>query len=226
MTNNSSSWSAWFGAIQATTAAEVTTLQRFRDLFADEALRPGEQISVGSLAILFTDLRDSTQMYREIGDATAFGVVMNHFDVLRETIDAEGGTLVKTIGDSVMAVFRRPVAGLRAILRAHQVLAMPPPGQRPLHLRAAIHYGPSISVTLNDQLDYFGSTINVAARLEKFSHGGDVVLSEAVCADPEVVEFLTNQQAQFQVEPFTETIKGFDQERFSLWRVQRTATTP
>ncbi len=46
---------------QATTAAEVTALQMFRDLFSSEALRPGEQISVGTLTVLFTDLRDSTQ---------------------------------------------------------------------------------------------------------------------------------------------------------------------
>ena len=204
---------------QAATAAEVTTLQRFRDLFADEALCPGEQISVGSLAILFTDLVNSTQMYREIGDATAFGMVMNHFDVLHAAIDAEGGALVKTIGDAVMAVFRRPVSALKAILRAQAVLAEPTPGQRPLRLRAALHYGPSIAVSLNEQLDYFGSTINMAARLEKFSLGGDVVLSDAICNDPEIAEFLTEQQAQLQVEPFSETLKGYDQECFSLWRV-------
>ncbi|MCP5095061.1 MAG: hypothetical protein GY943_05885, partial [Chloroflexi bacterium] len=82
----------------AATAAEVTTLQRFRDLFSEEALRPGDQISVGSLTILFTDLVDSTRMYREIGDATAFGLVMNHFDVLRDAIRNEDGAIVKTIG--------------------------------------------------------------------------------------------------------------------------------
>ncbi|MCP4423410.1 MAG: hypothetical protein GY803_02855, partial [Chloroflexi bacterium] len=58
-----------------------------------------------------------------------------------------------------------------------------------------------------------------AARLEKFSHGGDVVLSDAVCADPEVTEFLAEQKAQLQVEAFSETLKGFAQECFSLWRV-------
>ena len=92
-------------ADHAVTAAEVTTLQQFRDLFAEEALRPGDQISVGSLTILFTDLCDSTRMYREIGDAPAFGVVMNHFDVLVEAVSSEGGAIVKTIGDAVMAVF-------------------------------------------------------------------------------------------------------------------------
>jgi len=133
---------------QAVTAAEVITLQKFRDLFANEALRPGEQIGVGSLTILFTDLVDSTRMYREIGDAPAFGLVMNHFDVLHDAIEAEGGAIVKTIGDAVMAGFRRPVSALRAMARAQEVLAQPPAGQRPLFLKAAIHSGPSIAVTL------------------------------------------------------------------------------
>ena len=207
---------------EAATAAEVTTLQQFRDLFADEALRPGEQISVGSLTILFTDLRNSTRMYREIGDATAFGLVMNHFDVLRETITAENGAIVKTIGDAVMAVFRHPVSALRAILAAQEALGAPPPGERPLLLKAALHYGPSIAVNLNERLDYFGSTVNLAARLEKFSQGDDVIMSEAVYSDPEVQEFLTYQAKRLQANPFSEELKGFDNESFALWRLART----
>src|ERR1051325_10297994 len=123
---------------QAATASEVTALQVFRDLFANEALRPGEQISVGTLTVLFTDLRGSTQLYREIGDAPAFGRVMNHFDVLREAIAEEDGALVKTIGDAVMAVFRHPAAALRAILKAQAKLASPPEGGQPLKLKVGI----------------------------------------------------------------------------------------
>ena len=89
---------------QAVTAAEVTALQIFRDLFATEALRPHQQISVGSMTIVFTDLRGSTRLYREIGDAPAFGAVMGHFDILREAVDEEEGALVKTLGDAIMAV--------------------------------------------------------------------------------------------------------------------------
>ncbi|MBI3325567.1 MAG: adenylate/guanylate cyclase domain-containing protein, partial [Nitrospinae bacterium] len=209
---------------QAATAAEVTALHLFRDLFAEEAWRPGEQISVGSLAVLFTDLRGSTRLYREIGDAVAFGHVMNHFDVLREAIAAEGGALVKTIGDSVMAVFRRPVASLRAVLRAQQALASPPEGGRPLLLKAGIHYGPCIAVTLNDRLDYFGSTVNTAARLESLSSGGDVIISAAVRVDPEVAELLAQADDTHRTEPFEAMLKGFDEERFELWRVALGAT--
>jgi hypothetical protein len=151
---------------QAATAAEVTALQIFRDLFSSEALRPGEQISVGSLTVLFTDLRNSTRLYLQIGDASAFGRVMNHFDLLKQTITAEDGALVKTIGDAVMAVFREPVSALRAMIHAQRTLAAPPDGSAPLILKAGIHAGPCIAVTLNDRLDLV--PVNTAARLEAF----------------------------------------------------------
>src|SRR5258708_20082894 len=71
---------------QAATAAEVTSLQMFRDLFANEALRPGERISVGSLTVLFTDLRDSTRLYRYRGDAVPFAQVLHHYHVPRAAL--------------------------------------------------------------------------------------------------------------------------------------------
>jgi len=205
---------------QAATAAEVTALQIFRDLFASEALRPGEQISVGTLTILFTDLRHSTQLYREIGDAPAFGRVMNHFDVLRKAIAEEDGALVKTIGDAVMAVFRHPPSALKAMLRAQQILAAPPDGGSPLTLKAGIHTGPCIAVTLNDRLDYFGSTVNMAARLEALSTGSDVIISHALYDDPEVRALIDSNELAAQ--PFDVELKGFEKERFELWRVMTT----
>jgi class 3 adenylate cyclase len=208
---------AW--ADDAATAADVTALQAFRDLFSSEALRPGAELGIGSLTIVFTDLRDSTRLYRQIGDAPAFGSVVGHFDVMREAIAAEGGAVVKTIGDAVMAVFRRPVAALQALLGAQLSLARPPEGVRPLQLKVGVHTGPCIAVTLNDRLDYFGSTVNAAARLVGLSRGDDVVISEPVRADPEVAEYLAAQR--LELEPLEAELKGFDDARFELWRVRR-----
>lgn len=206
---------------QAATAAEVTALQIFRDLFSSEALRPGDQISVGTLTVLFTDLRNSTRLYRDIGDATAFGRVMNHFDVLKKTIAEDDGALVKTIGDAVMAVFRNPASALNAVLRAQQTLASPPAGTSPLTLKAGIHTGPCIAVTLNDRLDYFGSTVNMAARLESLSTGDDVVISAAVHNDPEVRELISSTDTKLRATRFRNELKGFDEEQFELWRVMQ-----
>src|SRR6185503_7492739 len=108
---------------QAATAADVTALQVFRDLFATEVVRPGEEISIGSVTLMFTDLRDSTRLYRRIGDAPAFGRVREHFEVLEQAIASEGGAIVKTMGDSVMATFRHPVAALRAVWNAQTRIA-------------------------------------------------------------------------------------------------------
>jgi adenylate cyclase len=204
---------------QATTAAEVTALQMFRDLFATEALRPGEQISVGTLTILFTDLKHSTQLYREIGDATAFGRVMNHFDVVKKAIARHDGAVVKTIGDAVMAVFRSAADGLLAMLEVQKELAEPPEGSMPLSLKAGLHTGPCIAVTLNDRLDYFGSTVNMAARLEGLSSGSDVIISGSVYEDGKVRELIESQG--FVADEFDMSLKGFDDERFELWRVTR-----
>ncbi len=201
---------------QAVTAAEVTTLQVFRDLFSSEALRPDARISVGALTIVFTDLKGSSRLYREIGDAPAFGVVMNHFDVLRTAIAAENGAIVKTLGDAVMAVFRRPVNALRAIVWAQEQLAAAP---TPLVLKAGVHSGPSIAVTLNERLDYFGTNVNLAARLADLSHGGDIVISEAVYDDPEVRDLLDGRNLLLGSEAFLTSLRGFGAERFPLYRI-------
>ena len=211
--------SAWNA--QATPAADVTALQTFRDLFASEALRPDEPISVGSLAIVFTDLRGSTRLYREIGDAPAFGSVMEHFDVLREAIAAAGGSVVKTMGDAVMAVFRRPAEALQAMVAAQERLAAPPAGERPLWLKVAIQYGPVIAINANDRLDYFGTQVNLAARMVELSSGEDMVLGESVFRDQEVAAVLA--ASGLQAEPFNASLKGFDQEGFQLWRVRKSA---
>jgi class 3 adenylate cyclase len=193
---------------RAATAAEVTSLQAFRDLFSTEVLRPGEPVSVGTLTVLFTDLRDSTRFYREVGDAPAFGSVMRHLDVLREAVAAEDGAVVKAMGDAIMAVFRRPVAAVRAGLAAQRAVA-----GRPLELKVGIHTGPCIAITQNGLLDYFGSTVNLAARLVTLSTGADVVVSGDVLADPEVEEL------EISREPVEARLKGFEEE-LELWRVR------
>jgi class 3 adenylate cyclase len=191
----------------------------FRDLFSTEALRPGENISVGTLTVLFTDLRNSTRLYREIGDATAFGRVMNHFDVLKKFVADCDGAIVKTIGDAVMAVFRSPADAVVAMLDAQAALADPAQGIMPLQLKAGLHTGPCIAVTLNDRLDYFGSTVNMAARLEALSTGTDVIISRTVYEDASVVELLKSNE--FEATPFEMTLKGFEGEQVELWRVSR-----
>ncbi len=198
----------------AVTAAQVTSMQTFRDLFSSEALRPGEQASVGSIALLFTDLKDSTRLYNQIGDAPAFGRVMSHFDVLRQAVAAEGGAVVKTMGDAVMASFIGAGPAVRAAIAAHRLLeTQAGAGVAPLRLKAAVHFGPCIAVTLNDRLDYFGSTVNIAARLVTAADAGEVVVSDEALADPSLASLLSAGSVVCAHGPRRCTFKGVEGER-------------
>ena len=186
---------------QAATAADVTSLQAFRDLFAPEALRPSEQIEVSQLTVMFTNLRDFTKMCQENGDVASYGRVVRHFDVVSEAVTKNGGALIKTIGDGTMSVFRQPGAAVLAASDAMRRLAQDPSERPPLYLKAGIHCGQMIAVTLNDRLDYFGATVNLAAHAAALADGSRITVSDAVledrevrgwCIDPEPVEASSN----------------------------------
>ena len=202
---------------QAATAADVTALQVFRDLFATEVVRPGEEISIGSVTLMFTDLRDSTRMYRLIGDASAFGRVREHFEILENAIAKEGGAIVKTMGDAVMATFLHPIDALRAVWNAQTESAKR--GEPMLWLKVGLHKGPCIVVNLNDRLDYFGSTVNITARLPNFSQGGELILSEVFYEDPEIQQFLAENIKPSALMRFAGDLKGFDTP-FTMWKLR------
>jgi len=202
---------------QASTAADVTALQVFRDLFATEVVRPGEEISIGSVTLMFTDLRDSTRMYRTIGDASAFGRVREHFEILERYIAEEGGAIVKTMGDAVMATFRHPIDALKAVWKAQTEIAER--GEPMLWLKVGLHKGPCIVVNSNDRLDYFGSTVNITARLPNFSKGGELIFSDSFYSDPEIQNFLAQNIPPSALSRITGDLKGFD-EPFTMWKLK------
>jgi len=205
---------------QAVTAAEVSTVQAFRDWFATQALRPDVQLGISNLAILFTDLRGSTQLYRMIGDAPAFERVLEHFDVLRRSVEAHGGALIKTIGDAIMAAFLDPAQGVAAALDILQGMAELNRTRTdyPLRLKLGLHAGPAIAVTLNERLDYFGTTVNIASRLEGQAQGDDLIVSTEVMQQPGVQRVLSERAVA--VEDFTARLKGFTDEEFRLHQIR------
>jgi class 3 adenylate cyclase len=178
---------------QAVTAAQVTAMQEFRNLFSSEVLSPGRQIGVRNLCVLFTDLKKSTFLYELVGDASAFGRVRRHFDFLTDVIQRNRGGIVKTIGDAVMAVFPTEAdavragmeiqTGIGAFNRRHEL-------DPPIIIKLGVHHGTAIAVNANDHLDYFGRTVNIAARIQNESEGGDVVLTQEVFEEEDIQDVL------------------------------------
>ncbi|MBM3651064.1 MAG: adenylate/guanylate cyclase domain-containing protein, partial [Alphaproteobacteria bacterium] len=87
-----------------------------------------------------------------------------------------------------------------------------------LVLKLGVHVGPTVVVTLNDRLDYFGSTVNMAARLQGQSAGGDIVLSRVVADDPAVRPLLQSHATRQE----SVGLKGFN-EPIAFVRVMPTA---
>ncbi len=180
---------------EALTAHRVTTLQTFRDLFGEETLRPGDEASVERIALMFTDLKGSTALYERIGDGAAYNLVRAHFAFLANAVRRHNGAIVKTIGDAVMAAFADPADALEAALAIQDGVAGFNQEQGAqdavaVTIKLGLHQGPAVVVRLNDRLDYFGGTVNMAARLQGTSDGGDVVLSTAFAQDPAVAAIL------------------------------------
>lgn len=161
---------------------DLLTVQSFRDLFVKEPLPGGESFEVRRMTLLFTDLGGSTALYARKGDPRAYGLVREHFDLLLRAIDEAGGAVVKTIGDAIMAVFPLSDGALRAGLEGQRAIAAfnrqrALSKDEALLLKAGIHSGPCLAVTLNGRLDYFGTTVNAAARVEKLARPGEVIFT-------------------------------------------------
>ncbi|HZS35228.1 MAG TPA: DUF5939 domain-containing protein [Polyangia bacterium] len=165
-------------------AAYVTGLQDFRDLFSSEYLAPDLAFAVRSTTLMFSDIRGSTQLYERLGDARAYALVQEHFRVMTEVIRRFEGGIIKTIGDAVMASFPSSAQAVEAALEVHAAFKRAASPLGDIAVKIGLHRGPAIAVTSNRALDFFGRTVNIAARVQGRADAGEVLLSEAVLADP------------------------------------------
>ena len=182
-------------AKDALTGEIVIAMPAFRRLCPEQLLRPGDDVEIGQVAIVFTDLQGSTKLYDELGDASAYRLVRDHFAFLSERVARHRGAVVKTVGDAVMAAFNDPADAVRAVLSVQDEVASFNNGRSDggIVLKLGLHRGACICVTVGGVLDYFGSAVNTASRLEHQCHGGEVIISETVLADPEAREALTDR---------------------------------
>ncbi|MGA2639616.1 MAG: adenylate/guanylate cyclase domain-containing protein, partial [Spirochaetia bacterium] len=190
-------------------AAVVSSLQDFRDLFSSEMLSLNETFSIENLGFLFTDLKGSTEMYERLGDAQAFALVKEHFYIMERLVREHTGAIVKTIGDAVMAVFTDPQDALRTaveMIEAFDDLETAAKLKNQIIVKVGIHHGPCIAVTLNERIDYFGTTVNIAARVQGLSDGRDVMATGTIFGESNAAEFL--RQKGWASEPFTTSLKG------------------
>jgi class 3 adenylate cyclase len=184
--------------------------ESFRRLFRVQSLDEELVLNVRHVAFLFSDLKASTALYQQVGDVSAYALVRDHFRELFKVTESSGGTVVKTMGDAIMAAFTTPALATRAALRMFERIgelnkrrAEHTPA---LSLRIGVHAGPAIVIHTDGRLDYFGQVVNLAARLESFAEPGSLCLAAAVAETPEVAAILNDAQARR--EPMSVAVRG------------------
>ena len=177
------------------TAKRMLTNQTFRDVYKADNLNIDQRLKITSLTFLFTDLKGSTALYERVGDLAAFDLVRAHFHALLEIISSEKGAVVKTIGDAVMATFIRPEHALSAALRMRSAMATlnTRHGTEDLVVKIGIHEGPCLAVMLNERQDYFGQTVNIAARVQSLATAQEIYLTSPVIDSPAVATILARE---------------------------------
>ena len=168
------------------TVKELVTTQAFRDLFRAESIPSQGGLALKNLTVLFTDLKGSTELYSRMGDMRAYGLVGEHFGILREVVAERGGAVVKTIGDAVMASFPTPAPALEAAMVMNREIGK----VGDLELKIGLHAGPCIAVDLNERLDYFGQTVNIAARVQAIADSRQIVCTDPVREAPGATEVI------------------------------------
>jgi len=177
----------------ALTAARASASAVFRQLFPGEVLSSGQLISVSTVTFLATDLADAGDLYEQLGDARAFAAVHELLRQLDAVVRRHGGAVVKTVGEGVLAVFPETANAVRAAIDLPAGLAASDASAgSPARLRAAVHRGPAMAATLNDHLDYFGATVNLAVELVRMARGGELIYTHDVAVDPQTREVLAN----------------------------------
>jgi class 3 adenylate cyclase len=174
------------------TAKRLLSNQTFRDIYRTDTLDVDQRLKITSLTFLFTDLKGSTELYERVGDLVAFDMVREHFRVLNESVAAEGGAVVKTIGDAVMATFPTPDRALAAALRMREAMRRlnTAHGREDLLLKIGIHEGPCLAVSLNERQDYFGQTVNIASRVQGLAISQSILATAPVIENPQSASLL------------------------------------
>ncbi len=193
---------------------QLFALQEFRDLYSDAYLDAGVRLALGEQTVLFTDVVGSTRLYLDRGDPQAFAHIKQHFDELLAITRAHEGVVVKTIGDALMASFLEPTQALQAALAMQRAF----PRERedtPVRLRISLNTGPCIAVRLNSNIDYFGTTVNFAAKLQACAEGHQVAFSETVAQREEVRAWLEAQGLKVEETRLTSPVLGTPR----AWRV-------
>ena len=176
------------------TGKHLLNNQAFRDTFALHELAPDLKLKLRSITLLFTDLKGSTALYDREGDLAAYRLVQDHFVALKRVVRTHSGAMIKTMGDAVMAAFPDGSDGTAAaisMMTAMRNLAGDIQSNE-IGLKVGLHAGPALAINSGTSVDYFGQTVNIAARVQSLADAGDICVTGALNEEEAIPALLTD----------------------------------
>ncbi len=186
-------------------AEAANCVRLFHDfLSADEEPKRTQDAAPSAFqTIMFTDLESSTALTQKLGDDVAQGILHGHNDAVRKALEEHGGREVKHTGDGIMAAFPSAVRAVAAALQIQRDLAG---GE--VRVRIGLNAGEPIA----EDDDFFGTAVQLAARICDRAEPGQVLVSNVVR------ELCAGKKLKFDHQSEA-TLKGFD-EPVRTWSVE------
>ena len=127
------------------------------------------------VAILFADVVGSTQLYDKYGDTRASETVAACLDIMKDATFQLSGTVIKTIGDEIMATFGTvdEAMGASVMMQSRITTVGKKEGGIPVQIRIGCHFGPVVQ----EQNDIFGAAVHTANRMTSQAKAGQIVIS-------------------------------------------------
>lgn len=185
--------------------AQQATKEKLDDL---KKWAGGERVT---LAIVFTDIVDSTSLGEKLGDTEMAVVRKQHFERGEKVLKENDGFLIKTIGDSLMVAFHNVENVLDFTLAFRNDT-----GNELIKIRQGAHIG----MTSIDNDDVFGSHVNRAARIAHCAEADEIFVSDEFKKDVDTLRHPKHKDLQWELIPNV-PFKGFDG-TFNLWKVKNT----
>ena len=175
-----------------------------------------------NITLLFTDLKGSTALYDREGDLAAYRLVQDHFVALKKVVRSHSGAMIKTMGDAVMAAFPDGNDGTAAAIGMMGAMRdlIGNDQRNDVGLKVGLHAGPALAINAGGSVDYFGQTVNIAARVQGLADAGDICVTGVLNDDDAIPAMLTD--AGYQDSSERAKLKGVSAEE-QIYRYRSSA---
>ncbi|MCX7809624.1 MAG: adenylate/guanylate cyclase domain-containing protein [Leptospiraceae bacterium] len=166
---------------------ELFNFQEFRDLFSEEVLNTNIKLDIGIQYLMFIDIVGSTKLYIEKGDDFAFYMVKKFFEVCYEKIKKYYGAVIKTMGDAIFASLPDEESLIQCAKEIWNNF-----NNKEIKIRIILNSGKVFAVNLNTGIDYFGTPVNLLAKMEKYLKEQEIAIPEHLYKKENIKKYIND----------------------------------